>query len=239
MKVIILILAYLLLVIPSQAAEKQVEHQKGQPEEIEKYISLCRHEIENYYRDQFVELKQRAESEIRLLEVADKAVYAGLAEQAEVAKTVLHINSCEYRAPWYREAKTERMLQLKELPVRFAVAESRIAERKNDILAKLKWGTLNLERQKEYALNVELVELEKRLKEDMLRAEPEPTHGVVTGLVYAQEAPSAIIDGKIVHEADTIHGVKVVKIHRDKVEFEKNSSRWAQKVREAPEAYWK
>lgn len=58
--------------------------------------------------------------------------------------------------------------------------------------------------------------------------------GVVTGITYAEGNPSAVIDGNIVYEGETINGVKVVKIYRDKVEFEKNSKRWIQQVRENP-----
>jgi len=199
----------LLLVIPSQAAEKQPEQTQQQLkdhsqqfEEIEKYIARLHQGVESYYTNQLIEVKQNSQAEIRLLEVADKPVYAGLAEQAEVAKAVLHINNYGYRAPWYLEAKTERMLQLKgerescgdfedsikNSPERFAVAQSLIAERKSEILAKLEQETTDLERQKNYALTVTLPELEKQLKQDLLKPEPEPTHGLVTGTVYSEEA---------------------------------------------------
>lgn len=253
MKTLILILGCLLLVIPCQAVEKQPEHQKKEFEEVEKYISRHRRGIENYYNGQLVELKLRAQSKIRLLEVAEKAVYASLAAQAEVAKVVLHIDDYGYRAPWYLVAKTERMLQLKneresygdfedsikKSPKRFAVAHSRIAERKNRILAKLEWETVNLEQRKQYALTDGLAQFEKRLKEDVLKPKPKATRGVVTGVLYSMYKPSAIVDHKIVHEGDTIHGVTVVKIYKDKVKFSKKGKNWEQEVRQTPEAYWK
>jgi len=253
MKTLTLIFGCLLLsVIPSQAAEKQQQlsnpnQQLAQPqvEEIEKYIARRHHETGNYYADQLIELRQRAEAEVRLLEVADKPVYASLAGQAEVAETILHINNYGYRAPWYLEAETERMLQLKskfnklKSPERFAVAQSLIAERKSEILAKLEYETADLERQKDYALTVTLPELEKRLKEDQLKPEPKPTHGVVTGIVYSEDKPSAIVDRKIVHEGDVIYGATVVKIYRDNVKFSRKSKNWEQKVQQPPESYWK
>lgn len=258
MKTLILIFSCLLLVMPSQAAEKQqqLEGHNQQLEEIEKYIARRHREIENYYTQQLIELKQRSQTEIRLLEVADKPVYASLAAQAEVAKVVLHINNYGYRAPWCFEAKTERMLQLKDdfdehesygdfadsikkSPKRFAVVQSWIAERKNQILAKLEWETVKLEQRKQYALTVGLAQLEKQLKEDALKPEPAVTYGLVTGILYSADKPSAIVDRKIVHEGDTIHGVTVVKIFRDKVVFEKKGRGWDQKVQETPEAYWK
>jgi hypothetical protein len=251
MKTLILIFGCLLLVIPSQAAEKQQQlsnpnQQLAQPqvEEIEKYIASLHQGIENYYTNQLIEVKQRAEAEVRMLEVVDKAVYASLAGQAEVAKTVLHIDNYGYRAPWYLEAETERMLQLKdkfnklESPELFAVAQSKIAERKSEILAKLECETANLERQKNYALTVTLPELEKQLKEDQLRPEPKPTHGLVTGIVYSEDEPTAVVDRKIVHEGDVIYGITVVKIYQDSVKFSKKSKSWEQKVQQAPESYW-
>jgi hypothetical protein len=258
----------LLLVIPSQAAEKKQQlsdpnQQLAQPqvEEIEKYIASLHQGIESYYTNQLIEVKQRAEAEIRLLEVADKPVYAGLAAeaaeaaQAEVAKAVLHINNYGYRAPWHLEAETERMLQLKDdfdehksygdfadivkkSPKRFAVAQSQIAERKSEILAKLEYETADLERGKNYALTVTLPELEERLKQNLLRPEPELTHGLVTGIVYSANKHSAIVDRKIVHEGDVIYGATVVKIYRDSVKFSKKDKNWEQKVQQAPEAYW-
>ena len=65
-----------------------------------------------------------------------------------------------------------------------------------------------------------------------------PTRGEVTAILYAEDNPTAVIDGKIVHEADTIHGVKVAKIRPDDVEFVKNRNRWRQKVRQTPAAFW-
>ncbi|MBA7634469.1 hypothetical protein ES703_42054 [subsurface metagenome] len=52
----------------------------------------------------------------------------------------------------------------------------------------------------------------------------------LTGILYAGDNSSAVVDGKIVHEQDTINGVKVIKIHKDKVEFEKAGKRWTQQV---------
>jgi hypothetical protein len=246
----------LLLVISSQAAEKQPEQtqqqlkdhsqQLAQPqvEEIEKYIASQQQGIENYYTDQLIELNQRAEAEIGQLEVADKPVYATLAAQAEVAKVVLNINDYGYRMPW-EQLKDERksygyLADIIEIsPKRFAVAQSLIAERKSEILAKLEYETADLERQKNYALAVTLPELEKRLKQDLLKPEPEPTHGLVTGIVYSADKPSAIVDRKIVHEGDVIYGATVVKIYRDNVKFSEKGKNWEQKVQQTPEAYWK
>ncbi len=216
--------------VDTAAGKKQ--SQQEQLQETEKYISWQRQKIEDSYIGRSIDLRLRAEGEIRLLEVADKAIYRPLDVQAEVAETVLQINGSE-TVPYGRFEITTATS-----PKRFAVAQSRIAEVKNDILAKYEWEAVTLEKLKRYALTVGLIELEKRLKENVLAAKPEPTHGVITGIVYAEEKPSAIIDGQIVHEGETIHNVTVAKIHRDKIEFQKNDKRWKQKVRETPEAFW-
>ncbi len=62
--------------------------------------------------------------------------------------------------------------------------------------------------------------------------------GMVSGIMYAEENPSAVIGYGIVHEGDTIDDVKVVKIHKDKVEFEKNGRRWTQRVWQMPNGAW-
>ena len=62
--------------------------------------------------------------------------------------------------------------------------------------------------------------------------------GRVTGILYTIENSSAVIDGQVVYEGDEIYGVKVVKIDRRTVEFNKDHSRWKQKVREQPSPHW-
>ncbi len=62
--------------------------------------------------------------------------------------------------------------------------------------------------------------------------------GMITGLVYSMERPSAIINRQIVHEGTVVYGVKVIKIYTDRVEFEKNWKRWTQEVDERPSLAW-
>jgi len=65
------------------------------------------------------------------------------------------------------------------------------------------------------------------------------TRGLITGVVYTEGYASALIGRELVHEGEQIHGATVVKIHKDKVEFEKNGMRWSQAVQQKPTAYWK
>ena len=52
----------------------------------------------------------------------------------------------------------------------------------------------------------------------------------LTGIFYSEDNPMAIVEGKIAREGDTIGDVKVLKIHKDKVEFEKSGRTWNQSM---------
>jgi hypothetical protein len=62
--------------------------------------------------------------------------------------------------------------------------------------------------------------------------------GTVTGIIYSEETPLAVIDGKVLHEGQSIRGVKIIKINHDSVEFEHGDNRWSQKVNETPLPQW-
>jgi uncharacterized membrane protein len=63
------------------------------------------------------------------------------------------------------------------------------------------------------------------------KLELEFTKVPLTGILYSEDNPSAVIDGKVVKEGDIINGIKVVEIHKDGVEFEKDGMKWTQQVR--------
>ncbi len=61
--------------------------------------------------------------------------------------------------------------------------------------------------------------------------------GLIKAIAY-RGRPSVLIGDNILYEGDTIQGVKVLKINRATVEFEKNGHRWTQEVGEFPSSYW-
>lgn len=63
--------------------------------------------------------------------------------------------------------------------------------------------------------------------------------GAVMGILYSKENPCALINHKLVYEGETTNGIKVIKIDRRKVEFEKNGKRWTQTVLTNPNPTWK
>ena len=48
---------------------------------------------------------------------------------------------------------------------------------------------------------------------------------IVTGIIFNEENPSAIICGQVAHEGDVVEGYKVLKIGRHEVALEKNGKK--------------
>jgi hypothetical protein len=67
---------------------------------------------------------------------------------------------------------------------------------------------------------------------------PPKAQGMVTGILYSDVKPLAIIDGDVHSEGVSIRGVRVVKIRQDSVEFEKEGISWSQGVNGSPSANW-
>ncbi len=51
------------------------------------------------------------------------------------------------------------------------------------------------------------------------------------GILYSEDKSSALIGDTIAREGDIIDGVKVIKINKDTVEFEKNGEKWTQRTK--------
>jgi len=62
--------------------------------------------------------------------------------------------------------------------------------------------------------------------------------GLVGSIVYNESRPSSLINDQIIHEGDIIDGVTIIRIHEDKVEFEKNGKHWTQELGETPSPLW-
>ncbi len=60
-------------------------------------------------------------------------------------------------------------------------------------------------------------------------------YGVITGILYSEDKPVAVVSGKLVNEGMVIDGVKIVKIHKDNVEFQKDGRLWSQRIGEKPQ----
>ena len=63
--------------------------------------------------------------------------------------------------------------------------------------------------------------------------------GTVVGILHGKGEPCALINIELVREGDIRNGVKIVRITKDEVEFEKDGERWTQKVLADPNPAWK
>jgi len=61
---------------------------------------------------------------------------------------------------------------------------------------------------------------------------------IVTGIVFSPDKRSAVVGSQVLYEGDTTQGVTVVRIYRDKVQFEKAGAKWTQAVNEKPAPNW-
>lgn len=52
----------------------------------------------------------------------------------------------------------------------------------------------------------------------------------VTGIMYYDENPAALVSGRVVYEGDVVEGCTVVKIYEDKVEFLKDGRHFTEKL---------
>lgn len=126
------------------------------------------------------------------------------------------------------EAEIENLLEEIAAERRWA-----IEQRFDSILTWLQEAADAAMRKKETSLAA-LAECERQLKKAVYeRKEPVSeggSWGLLASILYSARMSSVVIDGQILHEGETIHGVKVVRIHEDTVELAKDDERWQQKV---------
>ena len=75
-------------------------------------------------------------------------------------------------------------------------------------------------------------------KSSLLLQKISKSYGVVNGIIYNVDNPSAIVGDVIIRQGETVCGVRVVKIYKTKIEFEKDGYSWTQKVKEPPNSCW-
>ena len=211
---------------------------------IEMYLANYRQQIEDFYQGELLEITLKAEQEIALLEIGDEIGIVPLVQWAglEIAQTVLELNDLDYKPyDYYTDPLKEtpnRIKLAKDQLQRLVAAKKHLAQRQNDILTKLEFAELELERAKKYALTEGIEKIRQQLTAVGQTQQEQPEQGVVTGIIYSKRKPAAIINGKIVHQGDSIDQIKIAAIYPDRVEFDRKAKRWSQKVGEKAAKYW-
>jgi hypothetical protein len=67
-------------------------------------------------------------------------------------------------------------------------------------------------------------------QETAARPTETPVELILTGILYSEDKPMAIVDTQVVHEGQQVSGATVKKIDKDSVEFERNGRTWRQTV---------
>jgi hypothetical protein len=123
---------------------------------------------------------------------------------------------------------------------RFVDAKTKINETKNRIIAQREAALLSLEIQMQRALTIGLDEYKKRLQALPNTAEKKKQpENVVTGILYSDDNPAALLNGKIIHVGDEFEDeIKITAITTDSVKFEKDDKTWSQAVGQKPHKNW-
>jgi len=122
--------------------------------------------------------------------------------------------------------------QLKDARQKLDATETQAAADKNNLQAQLDALTGQLIRQ------YELQSLQKQAGNANKIAPLTRTRGKLVAILYSSQNPSVVVDDNILNTGDTLHGVKVISIHPDYVEFAKNEKTWTQKLYQPPPAQW-
>jgi len=232
MKKIAIVTTWVLLAWPCIAADDHQPNKVSIDDDSAQQIYTCKQQIENHYQTLLAEMRQRSDQQIRLLEVAERPKPARVGLEAWVAfvEEVLRINGCDVSPHDWRRPTPDTAGR------RLAVGLSRIAQLKSEIVASSELEAMKLQRHKEYAIAAAIHKL-------MTQTEP-PTEqatktvGLISGIVYSGDNPLVIIDGQILRQGQSIRGVRVIRIHRDHVDLEKDSTTWTQKVGQPPADNW-
>jgi hypothetical protein len=232
MKKIAIVTTWVLLAWPCIAAEDQQPNKVSMDDNLAQQIYQCKQQIENHYQVLLAEMRQRSDQQIRLLEVAERSKPACIGLEAWVAfvEEVLRINGCDPGQHDWRRPTPDTAGR------RLAVGMGRIAQLKSEIVASSELEAMKLQRHKEYAMAAAVRRIGTHAESSADQAAK--TLGLISGIVYAQDNPLVIIDGQILRQGQSIHGVRVIRIHHDHVDLERDSTTWTQKVGQPPADNW-
>ncbi len=187
---------------------------------LNKYTADLQKQIEMYCERYMARLQARADKQIKQLERAETQQ---LQRQALIER--------QRRINYWGFADPETLISAQKQEA----TKNRIDGRKQAIQMKLAAAMENLEKKKV----ADLKRLADRPPKASQTTTPQPkTRGLVTGIVYSTDTPLILLDNQICGEGESKDGVKIVKIQRDKVEFEKDDERWFQRIGQPGGSNW-
>ena len=186
-----------------------------------KYTAHQKKYIETYYDRRIAQLKRSADRQAR--------------QMAQTENDKLHQEALierERRINYWGFANPETLTS----PARQETTKSLIEDRKKAIEMKLATSIENMEKKK----SGDLKRLADRAKKPQATraGRPKQPRGVITGIAYSVDTFMVLLGNQIYSEGETVDEIKLVKIHRGKVEFEKNGERWSQRIQEPADSRW-
>jgi len=226
------------------------DEQKAKLDKIDKSIEWQRQRINYDYAIQLDEMQTKKANELRYLDIInpDLSVWGGFVGWATYIQNALDLRGIDLMDdPQFAETFRDlhdggRGLTALEkfdlTPRLLAIAEDRFAAEENRALGRFSAAELQLEKERNDALNIRLSQYSEQINNSELNPPQAKPAGLISGILYSADKPAAIVGPKIVYQEDKLGNVRVVKINVDTVEFDKNGHSWTQKIGELPSSMW-
>ena len=247
----IIVLAVIALPAMGQPATQAVtDEQKAKLDKIDKSVEWQRQKINYDYAIQLDEMRAKKANELRHLEIInpDLTVRGGFVGWAAYIQNVLDLRGIDLMddsqfAETFRDlhdiGRGLTAVEKSDLAPRLlAIAEDRFAEEKSRAMGRFSAAELQLEKERNDALNIHLPQYSEQLQYSQLAPMQAKPAGLISGILYSADRPAAIVGSKIVYQENKLGDVRVVKINVDSVEFDKSGHSWTQKIGELPSSMW-
>ena len=246
----LVVLAVIAPALGQSTTQTVTDDQKVKSEKIDKSIEWQRQRINYDYAIQLDEMRANKASDFRSLEVInpDLTVRGGFVGWAGYIQNCLELRGVDLMEdPQFAETFRDlhdggggltAIEKFDLAPRLLAIAEDRYAAEKSRALGRYNAAELQLEKERNEALNIRLTQYSEQLQNVELNPMQVKPAGLISGILYSADKPAAIVGSKIVYQKDKLGDVQVVKINAGTVEFDKNGHTWTQKIGEAPSSMW-
>jgi hypothetical protein len=246
----LVVLAVIAPALGQSTTQTVTDEPKVKSEKIDKSIEWQRQRINYDYAIQLDEIRAKKANELRHLEVINPDLYVrgGFVGWAGYVQNCLELRGIDLMDdPQFAETFCNlqdgcggltAIEKFNLTPRLLAIAEERFATEEYNTMRGYGAAELQLERERNEALNIRLTQYSEQLQNSELNPVQAKPAGLISGILYSADKPAAIVGSKIVYQKDKLGDVRVVKIHVGTVEFDKNGHTWTQKIGEAPSSMW-
>lgn len=225
--------------------------EQKQLNDIDKVFNEKRQRLESDYNRAFVQLEHNTRAALINLDASQNAAYAKfqqnlkntISESRGYATMTAYVWNDNYVSGEGNFSSTTRTSVEGNPAKDYEIKNTQIARGKTGTLGDYQQNFIGLQNGRQYALSMLAEERKKEIDSLManVNSAKKPRQqflGVVVGIIFSENKSSATVGDLIVHDGNTIHGVKVVKIYKDRIEFEKNGKSWTQQIGDSPNPAW-